>query len=120
MNNGQKWLTDEPLRAGMHRIRDAVNASLPLIHEGSYGPAEFSVLADSVEQQIEYIAMNCKLPEEADLQLHLALARMFDGIDALKGTADQEKGVVAIAEALNAYGEHFDHPDWKPIAVDPH
>ena len=44
----------------------------------------------------------------------------LDGIDALRGTANQEKGVLVIVEALNAYGEHFDHPHWKPIAVGAH
>lgn len=120
LNNGQKWQTDEPLRDGMGRIRETVETSLALIHGGSYGSGEFSALADSVQSHIDYIAVNCKLPEEADAQLHLALEQMFEGIEALKGTADQEKGILAIVAALNAYGEHFDHPDWKPILIEAH
>lgn len=120
LDNGQKWQTDQPLRDGMGWIRDTLDLTLPLIQDGSYGPDEFSALGDSVQSYIDYIAVNCKLPEEADAQLHLALEHMFEGIDALKGATAQERGVLAIVAALNAYGEHFDHPDWIPITVEAH
>lgn len=120
LDNGRKWQTDQPLRDGMNWIRDTLDLSLPLIHGGSYGPDEFSALAESIQEYIDYIAINCKLPEEADAQLHLALEQMFEGIGALKGTTAQERGILAIVAALNAYGEHFDHPGWMPIAVEVH
>ena len=58
---------------------------------------------------------NCKLPEEADIQLHLALAQVMDGINAMKEEVGQEQGAIIIVQALNAYGSHFDHPEWKPL-----
>jgi hypothetical protein len=115
LNNGQKWQTDEALRTGMSRIRDALDAALPLIHAGRYGAAEFSALADRVQEQVDYVVANCKLPEEADLQLHVALTRVLDGVNAMKEPNGQEQGAVAIVQALYAYGDHFDHPDWKPL-----
>ena len=114
-NAGQKWQTDEPLRTGMAETRAAIEASLPLIHEGRFTKAEFSDLGDRVQAQVDYIVSNCKLPEDADLQLHVALTQILEGIADLKGEADQEKGAVAIVQALNAYGESFDHPGWAPL-----
>ena len=115
LDNGQKWQTDEALRTGMGRIRDAIDAVLPLVHAGRYGAADFSVLADRVQEQVDYVVANCKLPEEADIQLHLALAQVMDGINVMKVEGGQEQGVAAIVQALNAYGGHFDHPEWKPL-----
>ena len=115
LDNGQKWQTDEALRTGMSRIRDAIDASLPLIHAGRYSAADFSTLADWVQEQVDFVVANCKLPEEADLQLHLALTQILDGVNIMKEEGGQEQGAAAIVQALNAYGDHFDHPGWKPL-----
>lgn len=116
LDNGQKWQTDEVLRTTMGQIRDAVDASLPPIHEGRYSAAELSTLGDWVQEQVDYVVANCKLPEDADLQLHLVLTQILDGVTTMKGEGGQEQGAATIVQALNAYGEHFDHPDWRPLA----
>jgi len=112
LNNGQKWQTDEALRTGMGRMRADLDASLPQIHEGRYGAADYAALGGRLVEHIEYVTQNCKLPEDADLQLHVALTKVLEGVDAMKGAGDPKTGVVAIVEALNAYGRHFDHPGW--------
>lgn len=116
LNNDRKWQTDEALRTGMSRIHAELGTALPLIHSGRYSAAEFSALGDRVQEQVDYVVANCKLPEEADLQLHVALTQVLDGISAMKGKTGQEQGAIAILQALNAYGDHFDHPGWKPLA----
>ena len=90
-NNGQKWQTDAALRTGMAQIRAAVDTALPLIYEGRFTAAEFSTLADKVEEQVDSVVANCKLPEEADLQLHLALTQVLDGINAMRGAPARRK-----------------------------
>lgn len=115
LNSGQKWPTDEALRTGMNRIRDALETSLPLIHASGYSAVDFSALADRLQEQVDYVVANCKLPEEADLQLHLALTRILDGINAMKAESGQEQGAVTVVQTLNAYGDHFDHPGWQPL-----
>ena len=115
LNNGQKWPTDEALRRGMSGIRSALASSLPRIHERRFTPQEFSNLADRVQAHVDDVVANCKLPEDADLQLHVALEHILEGIGAMNAKADQEKGAVAVLQALNAYGEHFDHPGWAPL-----
>jgi hypothetical protein len=116
LNNGQKWQTDQVLRTGMSQIREVVDASLPPIHAGRYSAADLSTLADWVQEQVDFVEANCKLPEEADLQLHLALTQILDGVNTMKEEGSQELGAAAIVQALNAYGDHFDHPEWKPLA----
>jgi hypothetical protein len=115
LNNGQKWQTDVALRAGMSRIRAALDASLPLIHAGRYSAAEFSALGDEIQEQVDDVVANCRLPEEADLQLHVALTQVLHGIHLMKGPTGQEQGAVAVVQALNGYGDHFDHPQWKHL-----
>jgi hypothetical protein len=34
----------------------------------------------------------------------------------MKENDQKEEGATAIVQALNAYGDHFDHSDWKPLA----
>ncbi|SCZ06598.1 hypothetical protein [Microvirga guangxiensis] len=115
LNKGQKWQTDEALRTGMSRIREALDTALPQIHAGRYSATEFSALADRIQEQVDYVVSNCKLPEAADLQLHVALTQVLDGINAMKEEGQQEQGAVATVLALNAYGDHFDHPGWRPL-----
>lgn len=115
LNNGQKWQTDEALRTGMSRIRDALDASLPLIDAGRYSAADLSTLGDWVQEQVDFVVENCKLPEEGDLQLHLVLTQVLDGVNVMREEGRQEQGAGAIVQALNAYGDHFDHPGWRPL-----
>jgi len=115
LNNGQKWRTDEVLRAEMSQIRDVMHASLPPIHSGRYNAADLSTLGDWVQEQVHVVVANCKLPEEADLQLHVALTQILDGVNTMKEEGGQELGSAAIVQALNAYGDHFDHPGWTPL-----
>ena len=116
LNNGQKWPTDEALRTGMSGIRDALDASLPPIHAGQYNAADLSTLGDWVQEQVDFVVANCRLPQEADLQLHAVLAQILDGINAMKKEGGQEQGALDIVQGLNAYGDHFDHPGWEPLA----
>ena len=115
LDNGQKWQTDQVLRTGMSQIREVVDASLPPIHAGRYSAADLSTLADWVQEQVDFVVANCKLPEEADLQLHVALTQILDGFNTMKEEGGQELGAAAIVQALNAYGDHFDHPEWKSL-----
>ena len=104
LNQGQKWPTDEPLRRGMENIRTALA-----------GGMKYAALATKVNGDVAYIVQNCKLEPAADAQLHLVIAEILAGVEALEGKAKGETrraGAERIARALEAYGEHFDHPGW--------
>ncbi|PSC06309.1 hypothetical protein SLNSH_03195 [Alsobacter soli] len=116
LDQGRKWPTDAALRGGMSDIRASMSDALPRIHAGRFGGGDYAALADAVQGRIDFIVANCKLPEEADSQLHLALTHMLDGVAAMKSADNREQGALAVVNALDAYGAHFDHPGWKALA----
>lgn len=120
LNSGQKWASDEPLRQSMTTIRDAVDAQLPAVHRGTLGAEQYDALGGEIETQIGNIIQNCKLDPEADQVLHVILAGMIEGNDALRGQDAKLKrsdGVVRVVQALEQYGKHFEHPGWKASAA---
>lgn len=117
LNNGRKWATDDNLRLAMSRIRDALAAELPAIHSGKATAAQYRALAQKTDDQIAFMVKNCKLEPQADAMLHLVLADIIAGSDAMKGKDSNEahKGAAKIAHALDNYAAHFDHPGWRSL-----
>ncbi|MGE5548504.1 MAG: hypothetical protein ACM33T_16480 [Solirubrobacterales bacterium] len=112
LNNGQKWPTDGALRHGMDNIREQMAAALPKIHAGRLDDAGYAKLSGEISRQIEYVTANCRLPEDADGQLHLVLAQVIDGSDEMTKPRGGEAGAIKIVGALDAYGKYFAHPGW--------
>ena len=107
LNQGKKWQTDAPLRQGMENIRAALG-----------GGMKYAALAKKVNAEVAGIVQNCKLEPEADAQLHLVIAELMAGAEAMEGKVKGETrraGAEKVANALNAYGEHFDHAGWKRL-----
>jgi hypothetical protein len=115
LDQGRRWPTDEVLRTGMTEMRGAMAAALPRIHADQLPSAEYGALAERVQAQVDYVVENCRLPEAADQQLHLVLAQVLEGTEALRDAGTREAGAVAIVRALDAYGGAFDHPGWEPL-----
>jgi hypothetical protein len=118
LNQGRKWATDEPLRAGMGRIRGLVDPQLGAAHAGKLTPAQYRELATQVETEVGGIVANCKLEPKADAMLHLVIADIGAGTDTMAGKDAKTRpalGLVKVAQAVNQYGSHFDHPGFKPI-----
>jgi len=117
LDNGAKWATDDALRRGMTGMRETMTAALPRIHAGGMARSDYEALADRVMAQVDYVVENCRLPEEADAQLHLVIAQILDGIGVMKDAgADGAEGAVVVVRALDAYGDAFNHPGWTPMA----
>ena len=118
LNQGHKWATDEPLRAGMGRIRRLVEPQLGAAHDGKLAPAQYRELATQIETEVGAIVASCKLEPKADAMLHLVIADIGAGTDAMAGTDAKTRpalGLVKVAQAVNQYGTYFDHPGFKPI-----
>ncbi|BAN34294.1 hypothetical protein SCD_n00445 [Sulfuricella denitrificans skB26] len=118
LNNGQKWATDDNLRQGMSRIRDALAAELPVIQAGKATMEQYRTLAQKTNDQIAFMVLNCKLSPDADAMLHLILADIIAGADAMKGGGkgnEVRKGAENIAHALDNYETYFDHPGWHGV-----
>jgi hypothetical protein len=117
LDHGEKWQTDAPLRVGMTRIRNTMNAKLHAIHEDKLGAADYTALGRTIDEDLAYIFRNCKLPPDADAMLHLLLAEVMQGTKAMKGEQPGTKprdGAVGVVHALHQYAAHFDHPGFKP------
>ena len=119
LNNGQKWETDANLRLGMERIRNALAAELPAIHAGKITAEQYRALAQKVNEQTEFMVKNCKLDQKADAMLHLVLADIMAGADAMVGLGGSKarKGAEKIVHALESYGKFFKHPGWRGVSA---
>lgn len=118
LNQGRKWPTDVSLRQGMGRIRDAMGAATPAIYAGKADSAQFEILAKQVNEQIAFLVQNCKLDKETDAMLHLVLAEIIGGTEAMEGKnkeLDRRGGAVKVIHALENYDRYFDHPGWRPL-----
>ena len=118
LNQGRKWATDEPLRVGMGRIRGLVEPQMGAAHAGKLTPGQYPEVATQVETEVGGIVANCRLEPKADAMLHLVIADIGTGTDTMAGKDAKTRpalGLVKVAQAVNQYGSHFDHPGFKPI-----
>ena len=118
LDDGKKWASDEPLRKAMTNIRNALDESLQAIHEGKLSVTQYGALAKKVNGEVGYMVSNCKLEPNADAQLHLIIAEILEGVEAMEGKVKKLKrrdGAVKVIGALENYGTYFDDPSWKPI-----
>ena len=116
LNDGRKWPSDAALREGMTEIRATLRASLGQIHGGIFSAAEYAALADRVESQVDDVVRNCRLPPEADAQLHLVIADILDGAEMMREGNGHVEGAIKLMRTLHTYGNHFDHPGWYTVA----
>jgi hypothetical protein len=119
LNAGQKWATDEHLRKAMGRIRDGMNPSIREIHQGRLAAPQYAALAKLASDEVAYMVANCKLEPKADAQLHVLIAAILEGADAMAGKSRQvtrQQGAAKVIGALESYGMYFDDPSWKPLA----
>ena len=120
LNNGKKWATDENLRQGMAAIRDGLVAELPAIHGDKASAGQYHALAKKINDQVAFMAQNCRLDKEADTMLHLVLTQLIAGADAMSGQKSNKakyQGAEKIVHALEEYAVYFDHPGWQGVKV---
>jgi hypothetical protein len=118
LNHGKKWPTDDALRTGMNNIRKLVEPQLPAVHADKLAAAQYGELARKVEAEVGFVVANCKLDPKADAMLHLVIADIGGGVDAMAAknpSVQPAQGATTVVAALNEYGRYFNHPGWKPI-----
>jgi len=118
LNQGRKWATDAPLREGMTRIRALVAPRLDDAHAGRLTPAQYRELAARIEGEVGTIVAECKLEPQADAMLHLVIADLLGGAEAMAGKQAGQRpgqGMAKVAQALDGYGRYFDHPGFRPL-----
>lgn len=115
LDHGRKWPTDAPLRKGMIEIRDALAVKHDAIRKKTLAPADYKALGAAVEAQVATIVATCKLEPAADANLHLIVAELLAGADAMQGKskATPAAGAEQAVRAVNQYGRYFNHPGWS-------
>jgi hypothetical protein len=99
----------------MAAIRETVRGAPAPLHKGTAPPGEYATLGNRIEAEVGRIVKDCKLPPAADAQLHLVVADLVAGADAMKGAKDGKAGragLVKVNGALESYARYFDHPGW--------
>lgn len=118
LNKGQKWATDEALRKGMDAIRSQMAAALHDIHTGKLSTEGYNTLAAGLGAEVGEMVAKCKLEPQADAQLHVVIAEVLAGSDAMQGKTkkmSRQRGAIQVLGALDTYAKFFDHPNWQPI-----
>ena len=117
LDHGRKWATDAPLRRGMGDIRDALAARRDAIHRGRLSAAGYRELGATIENRVAGIVADCKLPPEADANLHIVIAELVAAADAMQGRSEEKpaQGAERAVNATHAYAKYFEHPGFKPI-----
>jgi hypothetical protein len=117
LDGEKKWATDASLRSGMASIHVAFEADHPAIHAGKETDAQYDALAARIDEQVNSIVANCRLPPAADANLHYVVADLMQGVNLMRGGDPQRTrhdGAALVHGALRAYPKFFDDPDWKP------
>jgi hypothetical protein len=115
LNAGKRWATDEPLRLGMQRIRDAVMPVLGGSGQRTVSASQAKAMAESVQAQVNFLFQNCKLEPAADAALHVLITEILAGAAAVAADPAAQTGPAQLLGALRKYPEHFDHPNWQPL-----
>jgi hypothetical protein len=99
----------------MDGINRAMAKALPAIHHSRFGDADYDALAAAVNRNVAYAVERCKLAPEADAQLHLVIAELLAGAEAMEGkaAAPRHDGAVRVVQALKSYAKYFRHPGFK-------
>lgn len=115
LNAGKKWATDAPLRQAMGGINQAMATALPRIHRQDFGKAEYQALAKTVRDHVGHAVAHCQLEPKADAMLHLVIADLLAGAEAMEGENGEARhdGAVRVLRALRSYGNYFRHPGWR-------
>ncbi|MEZ5562935.1 MAG: hypothetical protein R3F27_08295 [Gammaproteobacteria bacterium] len=111
LDDGKKWPTDAPLRAGMAAIQAAFDADHAAIHAGTETDAQYAALAGRIEQEVQTIIARCQLPPAADANLHHAIADLSRGVALMRGedpASSRHDGAALVHGALIAYAAYFD------------
>jgi hypothetical protein len=106
---GQRWATDASLRAGMGRIRAAVD-ELRHREMGHMGDERTVALADGIGGDVNWIVSHCELAPDADAALHPIIGKLAANAAALKSNPGDPAPIASMREALADYGRLFDDP----------
>lgn len=112
---GERWATDPPLREGMRRVRQAVQA-LEHYQHGHLDAAQTANAASLIDAAVNDMIANCKLNPDADAALHGLLAKFLVGANAARSGQNVSAALADMQGALKQYPLLFDDSAWNASA----
>jgi len=112
LDEGQRWATDASLRQGMSDLRTAFETAHSAFERDALDREQAEQLADTIDDRVQFMFANCKLPPDADAELHKLLAAIMGAAVALRESDDVHDGLHRLHQAIDIYPEYFDHPGW--------
>lgn len=101
-----RWPTDAPLRGGMQRIESAVSV-LAVAGEGE--PMRVAEAAASIESAVQQIIRDCRLPPQADADLHTVIVPLLGEAQKLRADpSSRSQRLPALQSAVRDYHRLFD------------
>lgn len=116
LDSGQKWTIDKSLHIGMTRIKTSIEKNISEIHHKTFKNKQYVELSHEVTTHLGYLFEHCKLPSDADAQLHILLAGIMQGAEQMKSDDKQRQGAIKIIKALQTYPTYFNDTNWVPLA----
>lgn len=106
------WASDAPLREGMRRMHQAVDA-LGHAERGHLDATQTTAAAQQVQDAANFMFANCKLTPEPDAALHGLLAALLGGATAIKANPGDTSPVASMREAVALYPRMFEDAAWQ-------
>lgn len=117
-DTGEAWRTDATVRRGMGDLRSTIDAGVAGGAARSISGERLGELGRVIEARVRELIACCATRETSGRHLQMLFAEMADGAVLMMqgGHADARRmGLLKVVQALNLYGELFDHPGWQPL-----
>jgi hypothetical protein len=116
LDHGKKWSIDASLHTGMTRIKTSIEKNIKEIHHNKFNKKQYAALANEITTHLSYLFEHCKLPQNADVQLHTLLASIMQGSDQMRSQNNQRQGAIKIVKALQNYPVYFNDENWTALS----
>ncbi len=115
LDQGKKWPIDASLHIGMTQIKTSIEESISEIHHNKFTKAQYKVLAGKIDAQLAYLFKHCKLPVDADAQLHVLLFDIMQASKQMQSSDNPRSGAITTIKALQKYPRYFADKDWQAL-----
>lgn len=117
-DTGELWRTDASVRRGMGELRATIDSVLAGRAGRGITGERLGELGHAIEARVRELIACCSSRETSGRHLHMLLAEMADGAALMtqgRHTDARRMGLLKVVQALNLYGDLFDHPGWQAL-----
>ena len=114
----QPWRADAAVRRGMDDLHAAVEASVTQGAARGIAGERLAELGRILAARSARLIACCTTTEVSGRHLRMILVEIADGGELMRqeGTIEAQRiGLLRVVQALNLYGDLFDHPGWQRL-----